>query len=166
MILHNFIAYVEYKWKAKGRHGTHSPFVYDFAEHVLLDKELLNKEYLIECGWLPLKYENLICRIATYYNYKKVLLLQSSANSKDVDVLLLPEKEPGKWMSLLDEQLHLLNRNGIVILSGIHKTAAHSKAWKTIIKQPQVRMSIDLFGVGLLLFREEFKEKQHFVLKY
>ena len=166
MILHNFIAYLEYSWKAKGRHGTHSPFVYDFVEHVLLDKELLNKEHLIVCQWLPLKYENLICRIATYYNYKKVLYLPSSADSKDVDILLLPEKEPAKWLALLGEQLHMLHKNGIVILSGIHKTSAHSKAWYSIIKQPQVRMSIDLFGIGLLLFREEFKEKQHFVLKY
>ena len=69
-------------------------------------------------------------------------------------------------MSLLVEQLPLLNRNGVVILSGIHKTAAHSKAWRNVSKHSEVRMSIDLFGIGLLLFREEFKERQHFVLKY
>jgi hypothetical protein len=166
-MLHSVKELLRYKWKAKGRHGTHSPFVYDFVEHVLLDKELLNKEYLVKCPWLPLKYENLICRIAAYYNYRDVLFLPTStAPAKNVDVLLLPEKEPGKWMSLMDGDLHQLKSSGIVIVSSIHKTVAHSKAWKNMIKHPKVHMSIDVFGIGILLFREEFKERQHFVLKY
>lgn len=32
MTLHAFIQYVKYRWKAKGRHGVHSPFVYKFIE--------------------------------------------------------------------------------------------------------------------------------------
>ena len=167
MTAHNFIAYIQYKWRGKGRHGTHSPFVYDFIEHVLLNKELLNKGYLVKCPWLPLKYENLICRIATYYNYKNVLNLPAAAVPENgVDILLLPEKEPAKWISLMNEYLYLLSRNGVVIMTGIHKTAARGKAWSAAMKHPQVHMSIDLFGIGLLLFKEEFKERQHFVLKY
>lgn len=30
-----FYEFIKYKWQAKGRHGIHSPFVYDFIENVL-----------------------------------------------------------------------------------------------------------------------------------
>jgi len=30
----------------------------------------------------------------------------------------------------------------------------------------EVRMSIDLYGTGLLFFKQSFKEKQHFVLQH
>ncbi len=53
-----------------------------------------------------------------------------------------------------------------MMVAGIHKTKRHSAKWLRLRKHPKVMMSIDLYGVRLLFFRKEFKEKQHFVLKY
>ena len=42
------LEYIKYRWKAKGRHGIHSPFVYDFVDKCLvtpfnkMDKEQIN----------------------------------------------------------------------------------------------------------------------------
>lgn len=40
------LEYIKYRWKAKGRHGTHSPFVYDFVDHCLSIK--IPKDFEIE----------------------------------------------------------------------------------------------------------------------
>lgn len=166
MGIHSFIEYLKYQWKAKGRHGTHSPFVYDFIEHVLLDKSVIKNECHLKCPELELKYENLICRIAAYYNHKDVFCLPSvSAQGTGADMLLINE-EPGKWVALLNGHMHLLKSNSVVIISGIHKTHARTKAWRKLIAYPEARMDIDLYGIGLLFFKDEFKQRQHFVLKF
>ena len=166
MTLHAFIEYIKYTWKAKGRHGTHSPFVYELADHVLLDKGPIKKEYFIKCPSVELKYENLLSRIAAYYNYKEIITLPGTNEiSKHADMLLI-SSEPSTWLNLPNEYAHLLKNESAVVITGIHKNAAHSAAWKKLTTNDKVRMSIDLYGIGLLLFRKEFKEKQHFVLKY
>ena len=162
--MHAFIAYLKYTWTAKGRHGTHSPFVYDLVDHVLLDKGPLKKQYNINCAGLELKYENLLCRIAAHYNYEDIICLPGIVNNQ-VDMLVI-NGEPGAWSALFDENLRLLKNESLVVVGGIHKTAAHSSSWKKLIAHNHVRMSIDLYGIGLLLFKKEFKELQHFVLKY
>ncbi len=162
--MHAFIAYLKYTLKAKGRHGTHSPFVYDLVDHVLLDKGPLEKQFSVNCPSLELKYENLLCRIASHYNYQHIVCLPGSVN-KPVDMLVI-NAEPATWLMLLEENMHLLKNDSMVVIGGIHKTAAHSSNWKKLTAHNHVRMSIDLYGIGLLLFKQEFKEKQHFVLKY
>ncbi len=165
MAIHSFIQYLQYKWKAKSRHGIHSPFVYDLIDHVLLDKDYIKKEDVIRCPAVALKYENLICRIAAYYNYKKIVPLPDTTQSTHADMLLITA-EPGKWIELLNDDLHLLKNESVVIIADIHKTPAHSAAWKKLTAHTKTRMSIDLYGIGLLFFKEEFKERQHFVLEY
>ena len=39
-------------------------------------------------------------------------------------------------------------------------------AWEEIQKHPQVRCTIDLFFIGLVFFKKEFSERQHFKIKF
>ena len=39
-------------------------------------------------------------------------------------------------------------------------------AWENIKQDPAVTCSIDLFFIGIVFFRKEFKEKQHFVIRF
>jgi hypothetical protein len=40
------------------------------------------------------------------------------------------------------------------------------KAWKEICAHPEVSLSLDLFYFGIVFFRTENKNKEHFVLKF
>jgi predicted O-methyltransferase YrrM len=54
----------------------------------------------------------------------------------------------------------------VFIFDDIHWSAGMEKAWDEIRHHPRVRCTIDLFFLGIVLFRSEFREKQHFTIRY
>ena len=54
----------------------------------------------------------------------------------------------------------------IIIFDDIHWSGEMEAAWKQIKKHPQVTCTIDLFFIGVVLLRKEFKERQHFMIRY
>lgn len=56
--------------------------------------------------------------------------------------------------------------NTIFIFDDIHWSPEMERAWNRIREHERVRCSIDLFFIGILFFRNEFKEKQHFTVKF
>jgi predicted O-methyltransferase YrrM len=58
------------------------------------------------------------------------------------------------------------NNNTILILDDIHWSADMEQAWNEIKEYPAVRCTIDLFFMGIALFRQEFIEKQHFNIRF
>lgn len=63
-------------------------------------------------------------------------------------------------------QLLPLMNNSILIFDDIHWSREMELAWKTIREHPDVRATIDLFFIGIVLFRQEFREKQHFTIRF
>lgn len=166
---HAAIEYLKYTWRAKGRHGTHSPFVYNFIEQILLSKGPIERDHIVVYPELALRYENLLSRIAQHFGYKAIT--DTAKNTQHLpagstDMLLMSASAPERWAAVLDESFHTLNDKSMVAVAGIHQSEKHSSAWKALCKKDPVKMSLDLYGIGLLLFREEFKVKQHFILKY
>lgn len=63
----------------------------------------------------------------------------------------------------------LMERRGgeaIFIFDDIHWSEEMEQAWEEIQRDPRVYMTIDLFFIGLVVFRDEFKVKQHFVIRF
>lgn len=58
------------------------------------------------------------------------------------------------------------NNNSIFIFDDIHWSKEMEQAWDNIKEHFSVRCSIDLFFIGIILFRQEFKEKQHFTIQF
>lgn len=56
--------------------------------------------------------------------------------------------------------------SSILIFDDIHWSKEMERAWEMIKAHSAVRLSIDLFFIGIVFFRPEFKEKQHFVIRF
>jgi len=59
-----------------------------------------------------------------------------------------------------------LNDASVVIFDDIHWSADMEKAWEAVKEDAAVRLSIDLFFVGLVFFSDQFKVKQHFTVRF
>jgi predicted O-methyltransferase YrrM len=58
------------------------------------------------------------------------------------------------------------DNDSIFIFDDIHWSKEMEQAWETIKCHEAVRCSIDLFFIGIIFFKQELKEKQHFVIRF
>ncbi len=59
-----------------------------------------------------------------------------------------------------------LQNDSILVFDDIHWSKEMEAAWKNIQDHPAVRCTIDLFFIGIVILRHEFKEKQHFTIRF
>lgn len=58
------------------------------------------------------------------------------------------------------------HEQSVFIFDDINWNKEMQKAWEEIKNDPEVTLSIDLFFVGIIFFRKEQKQKEHFILKF
>jgi len=59
-----------------------------------------------------------------------------------------------------------IGNDSILVFDDIHWSSEMEAAWETIKNNSAVTCSIDLFFIGIVFFRKEFKEKQHFTIRF
>jgi predicted O-methyltransferase YrrM len=69
-------------------------------------------------------------------------------------------------LQYFEQLLGSTDENAILIFDDIHWSAEMESAWETIKNHPSVTLSIDLFFIGIVLFKKEFLVKQHFTIRY
>ena len=69
-------------------------------------------------------------------------------------------------VNYLHQLLPVIHEFTVVVMDDIHWSADMEKAWEYCRKHPAVTMSIDLFFVGILFFRKEFRVPQHFSIRF
>jgi len=73
-------------------------------------------------------------------------------------------KEPTlRYFNTLYPSLHA---NSMVVFDDIHWSTGMEEAWQTIQQDPRVKMTVDLFFIGLVFFKKEFLVKQDFTVRF
>lgn len=69
-------------------------------------------------------------------------------------------------LAYFHQLLPYLHNDSMVIFDDIHWSKGMEQAWQQIGSHEAVRCSIDLFFIGIVFFRKEFKEKQQFAIRF
>lgn len=69
-------------------------------------------------------------------------------------------------LNYFQQLLPKMHNDSILVFDDIHWSKEMEEAWAQIKNHPSVRCTIDIFFLGFVFFKQEFKEKQHFVIKF
>lgn len=69
-------------------------------------------------------------------------------------------------MRYFELALQKKNEQSVFIFDDITWSEGMQKAWREICTHPEVTLSLDFFFFGIVFFRKEQKNKEHFVLKF
>lgn len=72
----------------------------------------------------------------------------------------------GPTMDYFRMFLNNIHNNSILIFDDIHWSSGMEQAWNEIKEHPAVRCTVDIFFMGFVFFRSEFKQKQHFAVRF
>lgn len=69
-------------------------------------------------------------------------------------------------MRYFHQLLSKTTNNTVLIFDDIHWSEEMEKAWEEIKTHPSVQCTIDIFFLGFVFFRSEFKVAQHFTIRF
>lgn len=73
-------------------------------------------------------------------------------------------KEP--TLQYFEQLLEKAGPQTILIFDDIHWSKGMEAAWEVIKNHPRILLTIDLFFIGIVFFRTDFKVKQHFTIRF
>jgi hypothetical protein len=178
-----FLKYLHYYWVAansKG-HGVHSPFVYQFIRETLNAKsaleqiensapavhKILEEIETVSSSKLKPKIKLIIARLLQSLNPLTYYMSGNKMQFQSIDFAFIGEGQDETTMfenaNKLIEKMH---SNSWLILHGIHSDSTMEALWKELKQHTSIRLTIDLFSIGILFCRTAQKEKEHFIIRY
>lgn len=191
MILFQLIENIKFLFYAKNGHGLHSPFVFDFynevknkAKNLYLPVEkptdFNKKQIRIQLAIIKhLKITNVLIigdelfQIQNLFHgdlsrqdiYSSTNLTFSSKDDRQFDLIYLSKSLLISEKDLFAKIQPFISERSVVIIPHIHASKNSLDRWESLIKNDSVRVSMDLFFIGILLFRKELT-KQNFLLRF
>ncbi len=191
--MNRFFEIIKYTWKAKGRHGIHSPFVYDLVDicfripvsKIIYDRAAKKMD-------LPLSSVRLLLQLCKHLNYSHIITDTTEINELktavqqcefSADVIYIEEmgiqkmettptlifmrcdSVTGSIFEKVSEMAPFLDENTFVILCGIRNNKNSWNEWNKLVSFSSFHFTADMNQQGILSKRS-FQEKEHFVLRY
>jgi predicted O-methyltransferase YrrM len=110
-----------------------------------------------------LQLEN-ICLVNGHF--EKVLDEVISSNPSADLVFIDGNHRKKAVLEYFEKFLLKISPSSLIIIHDIHWSREMEEAWSIIQSHPKVKMSIDIFSAGLVFFREEFRVKQQFMIRF
>jgi hypothetical protein len=160
------LEYTAFLLKAKGRHGTHSPFAYWLVDVVARQKQLCSNQDFSAIS--SKKTKNFLNKLQHSLPDYPIFI---SMQKEDLPLNIMNGKEPGLFIIGADlplffleaSNLDLLHPDSIFVILD-HQQPVNRFKWRALIALPQIHFSADCFDFGLLSPRPG-QAKEHFYLK-
>jgi hypothetical protein len=180
--------FIKYKWKAKGKHGIHSPFIFSLVEKGI-QSELTDSNFQSQNS-KNLHFEQFVFKLLRYFKTQNIFIdekkeltdwetffrknfsslkiqvnlkeLNKSSKNSSFDIIFISNSN-----QLLEKLLTLkpYSKNETVFLiEGIRSNKYSFEDWRKLCEMKTFHVSIDFFQSGLLILRSQ-QEKEHFTLK-
>lgn len=138
-----------YLLQAQTSHGLHSPSVFRLYTEVI--NPILNQRISKKA-----KTNDLIQGINQFY--------AQEIDLGEVFPLVIPQLNPEIYQQIDQDLLPKAQSNSILYILNPYESTLSQDIWDTLINDPRVIHSIDLFDLGILRFNP-LASKQHFMLK-
>ncbi len=69
-------------------------------------------------------------------------------------------------LQYFEQMLEKTTSHSILVFDDIHWSPEMEKAWEAVKSHPAVQYTIDVFFLGFVFFRKEFRVKQHFTIRF
>ncbi len=99
-------------------------------------------------------------------NFDDTLLTVLKENEKFDFIFFDGNHRKAPTLKYFEQCLNYTDSDALFIFDDIHWSNEMEEAWEEIKAHPSVTCSIDLFFIGLIFFRKEFKEVQHLSIRY
>jgi hypothetical protein len=154
-------------FRAKNRHGVHSPFMYEFLDRAVYAPGIKQGE----------SGQRLLRAARVHFNPKRIFMASNlPANLGIRGGLEVGSTTPGPPFDLLvfDEPSHKVgeilsdpgqwHNDSIVYLGNLRGSPSAYALWEQICLHPSIRVVVESYWEGLLFFRKE-QVRQHFKIR-